>query len=94
MNPKPLRLLGLAYKAGKVVWGLDAVRTAKNKACLVVLANDAGAAVKREVQRLFEDTAIPVETVPYDKQTLGNALGKSLCAVLAVTDAGFAKNMC
>ncbi len=93
MNPKPLRLLGLAYKAGKVVWGLDAVKIAKGQTRLILLANDAGAAVKREVLRLFENTVIPVETLPYDKQTLGNVLGKSLCAVLAVTDGGFAKSI-
>ena len=37
---------------------------------------------------------IPVLTLPYTKQQLGQALGQGECAAMAVTDTGFARSLC
>ncbi|MDR1669355.1 MAG: ribosomal L7Ae/L30e/S12e/Gadd45 family protein [Oscillospiraceae bacterium] len=91
MNPKALRLLGLAYRAGKVAWGLEAVRSAKAR--LILLADGAGNAVTREIVRLSDKTGTPVKGIPADKNALGRAIGKSVCAVVSVNDEGFAKSI-
>ncbi|MDR1693262.1 MAG: hypothetical protein LBR72_07880 [Oscillospiraceae bacterium] len=93
MNPQNLRTLGLAYRAGKVVWGLDAVAGAKGQAAVFLLANDAGNAARREAERLSAMTGTLLKILPVDKAGLGAALGKPPCAVAAVTDQGFARSI-
>ena len=83
--------LGLAQQAGKIAAGDGAAKTAleKRKACLLVLAEDASAAVKQELAALAGEQ-IPVLYWP-DKNDLGLIVGKSRRGAVALTDEGFAR---
>lgn len=88
---KDLSLLGLAKKAGRLCVGNDAVSEALHtgRACVVVMAEDAaGNTVRRFQNRRGE---VPIETLPYPKETLGAAIGYKSCAIAAICDAGFAE---
>ena len=91
MTEKPLRLLGLARKAGHLVTGLDAVRSAAGRSRLLLLANDAGASASREARYLSRTSGVPLLELPYSREELGRAVGKKLCAAAALTDKGLAE---
>lgn len=93
MNEQRLMsVLGLAQKAGKIVSGDFAVQGAvkSGKAKLLIIANDASAATKKEYQYQAEVRNI---TIYYalSKEQLGGAIGKALRAAVAITDNGFIK---
>lgn len=81
--------LGLAQRAGKIAAGDTAAKTAllKGRACLLVLAEDASAAVREELLALAG--SVPVLFWP-DKNDLGLIVGKSRRGALALLDEGFA----
>jgi ribosomal protein L7Ae-like RNA K-turn-binding protein len=89
MQPKPLRLLGLARRAGKLVCGSDAVKEASVRAKLILIAGDAGNTVKREANRYGKQ----VIELPFGKEELGSAVGRSECAVAAVIDKEFTRGI-
>jgi ribosomal protein L7Ae-like RNA K-turn-binding protein len=64
---------------------MDAVKAAKGKTKLLLLANDAGDSTKREAARLGNQQI----TLPYNKDTIGGAVGRKTCAILAVIDEAF-----
>jgi ribosomal protein L7Ae-like RNA K-turn-binding protein len=93
MNEQRLMsVLGLAQKAGKIVSGDFAVQGAvkSGKAKLLIIANDASDATKKEYQYQAESREI---TIYYalSKEQLGSAIGKALRAAVAITDNGFIK---
>ena len=83
-----LRYLGLARKAGRLVYGMDTVEQNLRKCTAILLANDAGEAVSRNARFLAGKAGLAVVTLPYDKEQIGHAVGKALCAVCALTDKG------
>ena len=89
---KTLGYLGLARRAGKLEIGEDgtcgAIRSKKAQA--VFLAEDAAENSRRRATNLAEAHSIPVYTVNATKAELGHAVGRDLCAMLAVCDAGLA----
>lgn len=86
-----LKLLGLAYRAGKVIIGEDAVmRTLQMKLAKVVFV--AGNASANTIDR-FSRKCFFYKTKYCNELTdeeMSSALGKPLCRILAVTDQGFA----
>ncbi len=89
---KTLRLLGLAYKAGRLAVGLEAVCKAGPRVTLFFLARDAGAAAAREIKRIGEASGTPLLSLPYSREELGQTLGgKGRVSALALTDRGFAE---
>jgi ribosomal protein L7Ae-like RNA K-turn-binding protein len=89
MQPKVLRLLGLAKRAGKIACGMDAVMNAAGGSMLVILANDAGNSVKRKAERSGTQTM----TLPYTKEELGRAIGRKTCAIAALADKEFTRGI-
>lgn len=91
MSCEALRLLGLARKASRVSAGEDLCReaVAGHKARLLLLSSDAGESVQRRAVRL-SSPKLPLITLEQGKEELGQALGRSSCALCAVTDLGFA----
>ena len=89
MQPKPLRLLGLAKRAGKIACGMDAVEEAAGQAHAVFLASDAGQAVRRGAKRYGNRAS----ELPYGKEELGRAVGRESCAVAAVIDEKFSQGI-
>ncbi len=89
---RALGMLGLARRAGKLQTGEETVSAmlAEKHARLTVLAQDAGEAVARKVRGLAEGTRQRVLTLPYDKLTLGAALGRPVVSVAAFADVSMA----
>lgn len=89
---KLIAVLGLAQKAGKIVSGDFAVQGAikSGKAKLLIIANDASAATKKEYQYQAEKKNVPVYYA-LTKEQLGGAIGKVLRAAVALNDNGFVK---
>jgi ribosomal protein L7Ae-like RNA K-turn-binding protein len=89
---KTLGLLGLARKAGKLQTGEETVSAmlAEKHARLTVLASDAGEAVARKVRALAAGSRQQILVIPYDKLTLGDALGRPVVSVAAFTDVSMA----
>ena len=89
---KALGLLSIARKARKIELGEEPVTalTRLGKARLVLVAADAGAATQQKAERLVAGTKQPLVKAPFDKQTLGSAMGYSPVALAAFTDAALA----
>ena len=89
---KAIGLLGLARKAGKLQTGEETVGVllTEKHARLTLLADDAGEAVCRKVRGLAAGTRQRILAVPYDKLTLGAALGRPVVSVAAFTDVSMA----
>lgn len=90
-NDPILHLLGLAKKAGRLEIGEEpagAVCRAR-QAKLLLLAADAAPNTRRRAAHFGEaGNTLWLET-PFTKAELGLILGRSSCAMLALTDAGF-----
>lgn len=93
-NDKVLNLLGLAYKAGKIVCGAAAAEQhlRKQAAYILLLAEDCGANNEEKYLRLSTQKDINVIR-RYTKEQLGQALGRAQTAVVVLTDKGFADAM-
>jgi len=87
-----LSLIGLAKKAGRVEAGEEPVGAAARArdARLILLARDAAENTVRRAGHFADAGACLLTTVPADKDELGKAVGRTSCAMLAVTDIGFA----
>ncbi|WP_352400496.1 ribosomal L7Ae/L30e/S12e/Gadd45 family protein [Anaerotignum sp.] len=87
-------LLGLCKKAGKLVGGEVAVENAirQKTAVLLILAGDASGNTRKKFNNSAAYYKIPLVEVG-DKDSLGGAVGEEIRAILAVTDAGFAKKL-
>ena len=97
MSPDPfLHLLGLCKKAGRLAVGEEPVGAAcrAGQARLTLLARDAAESTRRRGERFSENGHAVYLEVPFSKEELGAALGRTSCALLAVTDAGFAAALC
>ena len=90
MTDSALSLLGLALRGGHLAVGEEPVREAckTRRATLVLTAADAAQNSADRARRWAEESGVPWRQVPWDKETLGNALGRKLCAVAALTDQG------
>lgn len=86
-----LALLGLAQRAGAVVKGTDAVRSAlrREDAVLVLLAADGSKQQQDKVRRLAEAKGVSWKRA-FSMDELGEAVGAGPLASLAVTRRRFA----
>ena len=87
-----LRALGLCRRAGRLALGDEPAGTAcrAHKCRLLLLAGDAAGNTVRRAEHLAEAGRCPLERLPWSKETLGAAVGRASCALLAVTDPGLA----
>lgn len=87
---KALQLLSIARKGGRIEVGEEPVSAIARagKARLIVLASDAAPHTQRRVAR-YADTQ-PNLRIPFDKEALGQAVGRTACAIAAITDAALA----
>lgn len=90
----PLRLLGLARRAGAVAGGTAAVRQAirDGRAAVVVMATDASDTQLDKIRSTIQNRTIP-QVILGDRNTLGAAIGGPPLAALAVTDASLADRL-
>lgn len=86
-------MLGLARRAGKLIYGSDAavnaVRSGKAKA--VILAADASDRTKKLMSNKCASFETPLFEVEAGCEELGKKLGKSGISVLGISDINFAK---
>ena len=92
MTDSALSLLGLALRGGHLAVGEDPVAEAckTHRARLVLTASDASLNTVERVQRWAQTGNARPLPVPWDKEPLGGALGRSVCAMAALTDQGLA----
>ena len=91
-NDPILHLLGLAKKAGRLEIGEEPVGSAcrARQARLLLLAADAAPNTYRRAAHFGQAGNVLWLQLPFTKEELGFILGRSSCAMLALTDAGFA----
>ena len=91
-NDRILSLLGLALRGGRLAVGeepVEAVARARD-ARLLLLASDAADNTRRRVEHFADAGQCLWIRIPYTKEQLGRAVGRSSAAILAVTDIGLA----
>lgn len=87
-----LHLVGLAKRAGQLEAGDEPVGAAcRARSCrLILVAQDAADNTYRRVRHFADAGACLWLSVPYGKEELGAAVGRTSCAMVAVTGIGFA----
>lgn len=87
-----LGLLGLAQKAGRLAVGEEPTGAAARArdARLILVASDAAENSVRRVRHFADAGQCLWCRIDAEKDALGRAVGRSSCAMLAVTDIGFA----
>lgn len=87
-----LSTLGLALRAGSVAVGEEPVGSAARAkhARLILVASDAAPGSVRRAFAFAQTGACLCLVIPAEKAALGRALGRTSCAMCAVTDIGFA----
>ncbi len=90
-----LSLIGLCQKAGKMASGEDTCETAirSGKAFLVLLSSDASATTRKKFSNRCHYYEVPLAILPFSKEQLGRAIGKTLRSCAAVCEEGFAKKI-
>ena len=89
-----LSFIGLAAKAGKIVAGFDGVSISigQKTVKLVIIARDTSPGTAKKIESLCIKDNIPVFRF-FDKNALGDAIGKSPKAIVAVMDDNFGREI-
>lgn len=89
---KSLHYLALARKAGMIELGEEPVGaiTRSVRAALVIVASDASDHTWRRAQSFVANTKQPCLRLPYTKDELGMAVGRTSLAIAALTDSALA----
>ena len=92
MNDVFLSSLGLARRAGKLVFGFETVKTAmqKGEAEVIFCASDISEKTAKEISFLSERMETELVKTAYDMKTLGASIGK-MTGIICITDEGFAQ---
>ena len=92
MNSAVTHLLGIARKAGRVEVGEEPAGSAARSghARVILVACDAADNSVRRAAHFAEGAKIPWLHTPLSKEEMGGAVGRTSCAMLAVTDFGLA----
>ena len=92
---KSLRYLALARKAGLVELGEEPACTASasGKAKLILVASDASDHTWRKAKSLVSGTDQQLVRLPFTKDEMGLAIGRTSLAIAAITDAGIGASL-
>ncbi|MFI3225937.1 MAG: ribosomal L7Ae/L30e/S12e/Gadd45 family protein [Clostridia bacterium] len=95
MNKNILGTISICKKASKLIAGADVVFAAleENKARLIVVSSDCSPKTIKPIVSLAQIRGVAVMTAPCTKEELGISCGKSVCAVVAITDIGLASSL-
>ena len=87
-----LSLLGLALRGGRLVMGEETVEgvARARDARVLLLASDAADNTRRRIEHFADEGQCMWLRVPFTKEELGRALGRTSVAVAAITDIGLA----
>ncbi len=88
MKPNAINYLSLARKAGRIEVGEEPTGAAARAqhARLVILASDAPDNTCRRARNFISGTSQQLITVPFTKEEIGAALGRSVVSMAAITD--------
>lgn len=95
MNDKVLTLLGFASKAGKLSYGMDAVKASlsQKKSKLVLISKDVSPKSSKEAVFFAEKSKIPVFLLgEHNMETVSHAVGRK-CGILSVNDKSFSNSL-
>ena len=94
-NNNILNMLGLALRAGRLEVGEEPVgAVCRARDCrLILVARDAADNTFRRVRHFADAGQCLWISVPFTKDELGSAVGRTSCAMLALTDIGFAESV-
>ncbi len=94
MSNRIYSFIGLARKAGKVALGEPLAEQAvkRNKACLVLVTEDASDNTIRKIETALHGSNIPMIRFG-KKEELGQILGKAFFSVIAITDQSFSERI-
>ena len=89
---KALNYMALARKAGRIELGEEPVGSAARagKACLVAVAADAGDHTWRRAKSFVAGTNQVTVKIPFSKDAVGMAIGRTSLAIAAFTDPAMA----
>ena len=89
---RALNYMALARKAGRIELGEEPVGAAARavKACLVMVASDAGDHTWRRAKSFVAGTSQIAVKLPYTKDEMGQAIGRTSLAIAAFTDPAMA----
>ena len=92
MADNALLMLGLARRAGKLIYGSEntALKVRSGKAYLAIVASDASPTTKKLLQNKCKSFSVPLIEFS-TKEDLGSVLGKSDISALGVSDRNLAK---
>lgn len=95
MSSSVLPLLGLIKKAGRLEIGEEPVGACARarQAKLILVAGDAAENSRRRASHFAEAGGVPWVDVPFTKAEMGAMMGRTSCAMAAITDAGFAASL-
>lgn len=94
-NNNILNMLGLALRAKRLEVGEEPVgAVCRARDCrLIIVAKDAADNTFRRVRHFADAGQCLWISVPFTKEELGFAVGRTSCAMLGVTDIGFAESI-
>jgi len=94
MDESIYRLIGLAFRAGKVLTGHDEIiRTLKEgKGRLLIVTEDISGKARKEYVSFAEEREVGIKEFGL-KEKLGHAVGKTARPAVLVTEAGFANTI-
>ena len=92
-HDRALNLLSLAKKGGNIQLGEENTGAAcrAGHARLILVASDAADNAYGRVRTFSHAGKAPFIRVPYTKEELGQALGRAVCAMAAITDVALAQ---
>ena len=94
-NSNILNMLGLALRAKKLEVGEEPVGAiCRARDCrLILVARDAADNTFRRVRHFADAGQCLWISVPFTKEEMGFAVGRSACAIMGLTDIGFAESI-
>ncbi len=94
MNDKLFRMIGLAYRAGKIETGEakteDRLRHKKSR--LVIISDDASENTRKKFQNLCENSGVRLIKAG-SREDLGKYTGRDFAVVITIGDEGFANTI-
>lgn len=91
MNNLFLTTLGLARRAGKLVYGFESSVENAYAVNILFIANDCSERTKQSVKNIFEEFDTEIIYLNYSKNELAYAIGTKPVGIVGIVDSGFAK---